>query len=192
MEQKEQKFKKLNIHIDKKKLWNWSKIIITVALIIIAIYAVFNYVPYFADRQTLVIITNSMEPTINVGDVAIIKTNYNIEDLEVGDIIAFRVDINDDGEEEVIVHYIALIQSDGLGDYTIRTRREGVTEQINWDAWQIDQTKVVGTYDFRIPVIGKFLLFLSSFFGKMVAIINVLAIFFLISYFRNEKATVKK
>ena len=165
----------------------WIKFFISAILGLVAIYSIINYVPYFANRQSLVIITHSMSPLINVGDLAIINKDYDISTLEVNDIIAFNTDINDDGKTEIVVHYIALIENDGLGNYTIRTRREGVTEQIDWDSWQLDENDIVGVYNFKIIGIGKLLLFLSSTFGKFVAAVNLIVIFFVIDYFKKEK-----
>jgi signal peptidase I len=42
-------------------------------------------------QRQFVILTDSMEPTINVGDLVIINTNCDLDELEVRNIIAFFV-----------------------------------------------------------------------------------------------------
>jgi signal peptidase len=59
---------------------------------------VFQFKPY-------VVVTESMEPVIDVDDL-IIVTNTNVDSLEVGDIITFRADIDYNGTKEVVTHYL--------------------------------------------------------------------------------------
>lgn len=175
-----------------KKQLNLIKSVLSAVLIVASIYLILNYVPFFANRQSLVIVTNSMEPTINVGDIAIINKNYDVETLTVDNIIAFYADLNDDNEEEIVVHYIASIVKDEFDHYTIRTKREGAINPIDWDSWQLDETDLVGIYSFKIPVIGRFVLFLSSWFGKIVVIINIVIIALVIDFFKKEKLLATK
>ena len=59
---------------------------------------VFQFKPY-------VVVTESMEPVLDVDDL-IIVTNPNVSKLEVGDIITFRADIDYKGTKEIVTHYI--------------------------------------------------------------------------------------
>ncbi|MDY0240248.1 MAG: S26 family signal peptidase, partial [Bacteroidales bacterium] len=77
---------------------------------------VFQFKPY-------VVVTESMEPVLDVDDL-IIVTNPKIDELNPGDIITFRADIDYNGTKEIVTHYINSITESG-GEYTIRTNRYG-------------------------------------------------------------------
>ena len=72
---------------------------------------VFGFKPY-------VVITDSMEPVINVNDL-IVVTNPKVDELVEEDIITFYADINYDGEKEVVTHYIYSINENTDGDWWI-------------------------------------------------------------------------
>ena len=183
--------KKLNNIIRKDSFLSWIKFLVIILIILVVISLTFNYLPFLNKYENFVIISDSMTPTIKVGDMVIINTDYNIDELEVSDIIAFRMDIGGDSSQEVIVHYLASITNDGLGNYTILTRREGVTEPADYDDWTLTQDNLVGTYAFKIPIIGKLILFLGSAFGKIIAIVDIIVIFLVIDYFIQEKESKK-
>ena len=150
-----------------------SFIIIAILLIYIVVQLVapdvtvriFGFKPY-------IVITDSMEPEINVNDLVII-TNFDIEELEVDDIITFYADVNYDGDTEIVTHYIYSITSNG-NDYTIRTRRY-FDDEADYvpDPWVLDQDSVLGQYSFHIPWIGTIGSFLQSPFGIAAVIVNI-------------------
>ena len=47
-----------------------------------------------------------MVPVINVSDIVVIDSSITPDEVEVGDIMAFNVDITGDGRDDVVVHYI--------------------------------------------------------------------------------------
>lgn len=96
------------------------------------------------------IISGSMEPTLSVYDVIIVKKqdNYNL-----GDIITFYVP-EEDGK---MVCYTHRIVSVGDGFYLT----QGDNNQ-QWDEWTVYRQNVVGTIQARIPKIGKFVLGFSK------------------------------
>ena len=127
---------------------------------------VFGFKPY-------VVITNSLEPYINVNDLIIVK-NPKIEDLEEEDIITFMADINYDGEKEVVTHYIYSIAENNEGETIIRTHRyfeEGQT--ISPDYWVIGADDVLGQYVFKINKLGYIVQFLKSPFGIAAVVVNL-------------------
>lgn len=177
----------------KPRLISYAKFAGFMAILIGAIYIVTNFVPLFANNEGYVIVTDSMEPTINVGDYAIVNTHFNVSELNERDIIAFYTDLNDDGTEEIVIHYIAQI-TENAGNYSIRTVREDAdeTDPNEWDDWTLTGDDILGVYNFKVPVIGNFMLFLGSSFGKFVIIIDILVIFFVIEYFKKEKKKKQK
>jgi len=126
---------------------------------------VFQFKPY-------VVITESMEPVLNVNDMVVVF-NPNLDKLEVEDIITFKADINYDGEKEIITHYIYSITEDGNGDRVFRTHRYGSTVQ---DTWILYDEDILGVYGFKIPQLGMFVNFVKSPFGIATISVNIVII----------------
>lgn len=129
---------------------------------------VFQFKPY-------VVITESMEPVINVGDMAIVTnpTNKKLEALAVGDIITFNADINYDGQKEVVTHYIYSITENSQGERIYRTNRYGSTTP---DTWILRDSDILGVYAFRIPWVGNLVNFVKSPYGIVAISVNVVVI----------------
>lgn len=129
---------------------------------------VFQFKPY-------TVITESMEPVINVGDMAIVTnpTANKLDALEVGDIITFNADIDYNGTKEIVTHYVFSITENSQGDRVIRTNRYGSTTP---DPWILSDADVLGVYAFRIPWIGNLVNFIKSPYGIAAIVVNVLVI----------------
>lgn len=144
---------------------------------------VFQFKPY-------VVVTESMEPVLDVDDL-IIVTNPNVSKLEVGDIITFRADIDYNGTKEIVTHYINSI-TEADGDYTIRTNRYGSTVP---DTWILSEDDVIGVYSFRIRQLGVFINFVKSPFGIAAIVVNVIvigAIVYIVKTGKKDKVVEQK
>jgi len=168
----------------KKQIIGWIWTIAVIGAIYGAGFLLFNYVPFFSRLQHYVIVTGSMEPVISVGDVVILDQDVDFESLEVGDIIAFEVTVPSQTEKIIVVHYLDEIMVDDEGTRTFRTRPEVSDEQ---DDWILSETDIVGTHLMTIPKIGSVLLFLSSPFGRVVLIVDVVLLSFIFSKFSKKK-----
>jgi len=100
--------------------------------------------------------SESMEPTVNMGDL-IITGPVNESSIAEGQIITF--DLNG----ELVTHRVASINGDA-----IKTKGDNV-ESI--DPWTITRSDVVGNYIFRIPYVGYGLKFVQSKTGWFITII---------------------
>lgn len=127
---------------------------------------VFQFKPY-------VVLTQSMEPEINVNDMVVVK-NFDVEELEEDDIITFYADINYDGTKEIVTHYIYSINENTEGEFIIRTNRyyESASEEVP-DPWVLNGDDVLGLYSYHIPWIGTVILFLQSPFGIAAMVVNI-------------------
>ena len=127
---------------------------------------VFQFQPY-------VVVTESMEPVINVNDMVVVG-QFDIDEAEVGDIITFKADIDYNGTDEVITHYIYSIEE--VGEKTIiKTNRhfdEG--QEVTPDTWLIDAEDVIGSYSFHVKYAGLLVGFFKSIYGIIIVIANVL------------------
>lgn len=122
--------------------------------------------------QTYVVVTESMEPLINVNDL-VVDTNPNLDKLNEGDIITFYADIDYNGTKEVVTHYIYSIGTDSLGNRIFRTVRNGGTVP---DTWVLHDEDILGVYWFKIPQMGMLINFVKSPFGIATIAVNVIII----------------
>jgi len=97
-----------------------------------------------------VIISGSMVPTLEVYDVIVVKQADN---YQIGDIITFYVP----DEQGNMVSYTHRIVSVGEGTYMT----QGDNNQ-EWDDFTVYRQNVVGTIEYRIPKVGKWVLKFSE------------------------------
>lgn len=176
-------------------IWNNLKSIlfyvvagILLAYIVIEIFIpsqtikIFQFKPY-------VVVTESMEPVINVNDL-IIVTNPNLDELEVGDIVTFSADIDYNGTKEVVTHYIYSIETNSQGNRTYRTVRNGSDVP---DAWLLLDDDILGSYAFKIPKLGVLINFAKSPFGIAAISVNVIVIVLIVYLIKSgKKEQIKK
>lgn len=187
-------FKKKSLQKTDKKTNSISKGIrffLGVALILGLGYVIFNYVPFIAKYDYYVIQTGSMDPVIKVRDVVIIDQSTDVEDIKEKQIIAFYADFNEDGNKEIVVHYLSRIIEEEDGSITYKTVPE-VSDQE--DPWTLTEDDIIGTHAYTIKNIGGFLMFAQSNIGKAVLIADLLIIYLLMDLFsdsENKKKTKK-
>ncbi len=155
----------------KKETIDTLKFIGILVFIYFVITLSFTYIPFLNQYNTFSIQTNSMEPVINVGDVVITKT-IDPEGIEIGDIIAFNVDISNDGKDDVVVHYIDEIKIHN-NQLIFKTKPHISDEQ---DSWTIEEHDIIGIYMYQINSIGRILLFAQSWVGRVVILVDIIII----------------
>jgi len=149
--------------------------IYNISLIIQSLYNP-NKTPSFLGIKTYVIISGSMEPKINIGDIVIAKNIKNEEEeINVGDIIAFRKG------ESVITHRIVKIEKDENGILRITTK--GDNNNTN-DSESILINNIEGKIINVIPKIGTFILIFQK---KIIIIIIIIMCYIYISHSDNVK-----
>ncbi|MBR1654162.1 MAG: signal peptidase I [Clostridia bacterium] len=152
-----------------KKVKNIIEYIIIFLVIFVNAFLIFQSVrnpsktPSVAGKKAFVIISGSMIPKIQIGDVVIInETN----DVKVDDIIAFRRD------STVIVHRI-IKQMEVNGKIMFQTKGDNNNVA---DSELVEIETLEGKYVGKIPYIGKFLMLLYN----NLTLVIVAAIFILI------------
>jgi signal peptidase len=183
----------------KKGPKHWIKS--TLFFLLAALLLAYILVEAFAPSQTVrifgfkpyVVLTQSMEPKINVDDVVIVK-RPNTESLEVGDIITFSVDINNDGNDEVVTHYVYSLEYDSSMALTIKTHPHFENpDNITPDRWELSEDNLLGEHILTVPYIGLVIRFLQSPFGIAALAVNaaiVVGIIYLLK--RDNPATSEK
>jgi signal peptidase len=139
---------------------------------------IFRFQPY-------IVMTESMEPVINVNDMVIVRP-FDIDEAEVGDIITFQADIDYNGTKETVTHYIYSIDDSG-SEPIIRTNRHfEEDETVTPDTWLIPASDVMGSYGFQIAYVGYIVGFVTSIYGIGVIGLNI-AIIATIKYLKNKE-----
>ncbi len=165
------------------KLFDTVKFFFVAFIILSSGYLILNYVPFVAKYDHYIIVTGSMEPIISVNDVVIIDTSVKVDNLEIGDIIAFKTDINDDGKDDVVVHYLSSI-NDINGIKTYKTHPEVSNTEDDWDLHDED---ILGLHTLTIPKIGGVLRFATSTIGRVTLLIDIVVIYFLFEFILDPK-----
>lgn len=122
-------------------------------------------VPSLFSVSPMYVITNSMSPTIDGGDLIFIK-KVGAEDIVVDDVIAFFDPESMEGT--MIVHRVKEISFDGEGNISFRTM--GDWNNNVYDTFIITGDNLVGRYMFRIRGLGRVAMFMRTPYGLIITI----------------------
>ncbi len=120
---------------------------------------IFGYKPFF-------VVSGSMETSINVGDIIIVK-EVSPENIKIGDIIAFR------HNDYVITHRVINIQND-KDKLLFKTKGDKNTSE---DDFNVDTQSLEGVMVKRIPKIGGILMFLATPSGTIIVVLLAIIVF---------------
>ena len=126
--------------------------------------------------KTFTIISGSMEPTINIDDIVIVKTVDRF-DIQIDDIITFKID------EEIVTHRVIdfkVINNDVI--YVTKGDSNEVT-----DMQDVRYENIEGKYIKKIPKAGKILLALKNKY-----VFSLILILLIICYILQKKNIQKK
>jgi signal peptidase I len=112
---------------------------------------------YLAVENPFYIIpSESMVPSLNVGDVVIIRNGaegYTFDDVQIGDIIVFHTD---DGGGRTIVHRVVEIYADSQsGEKLLKTKGDNNTESYEGFDYPIAREDYYGKVISVIPKVGS-------------------------------------
>lgn len=165
----------LNLFSKRSVIENTKFVFILIA-VYVGITLALTYIPFLQVYNTYTIRTDSMEPVLMVGDVVFIE-NIDPKDVQVDDIIAFYIDVTNDGEDDVIIHYIDEIIQHDENTLVFKSRPEVSNLQ---DRWTIEETDIIGVYKYKIDDIGKILLFLNSWIGRIVLLVDIVLVWIIV------------
>ena len=126
--------------------------------------------PELVGIKSYVIISGSMQPELNIGDIVIVK---KVEDLQEGDIISFRQG------QSVITHRINKIMDEN-GEIVYQTKGDNNNVE---DADILTEDNIIGEVKFSIPKIGYIMNFLSK--PMVVAVEMILLAGFIFFYYKD-------
>ncbi len=175
----------LEKHGDIKFAINLLIYILYIIIIPIILYDMFlivqaiinpNKIPDFFGYKSFSIVSGSMEPTININDIVIIK-NAEINDISINDIITFK------NQNETITHRVIDIRvEDGRLIYTTKGDSNEVT-----DIEKVRFEQIEGKYITKIPRIGKLFSILKNKF-----VFSLILILLIICYIIQKKTLQRK
>lgn len=147
-------------------------LIINVTLIVKS-YTNKDEVPGIGGIFPLIVLTDSMEPTIHGGDLIISKT-VAAEDVKVGDVISF-FDPAGNGSSILTHRVVEVIEENG--ELSFRTRGDANNTD---DRDAVPAKSLIGRYSKRIPGMGRVAMFMQSTTGLIVCVL--LPIILLVAY----------
>jgi signal peptidase len=142
---------------------------IGVVVVWLVIWLVFGSNPFY------VVSSGSMEPTLMVNDVLVVRDGGSWEDLKVGDIIVFN---RPDGEDRVIVHRIAEIDLDADGERVVRTKGDNNPASIPGTDYPIREDDYIGRVVYVVPGIGAVTKIISPPVNYIIIAIILAILFF--------------
>lgn len=165
-----------------KKIISKISSILIIILLILSLYSFVNIKLLKKDLVTifgysmLEVISGSMEPNINIGDLIIIDTND--KDYKKNDIVTFY-----DEENSFVTHRIIEINKS-----TIITKGDAN----NTSDGEIPIKKIVGEYKCRLNGLGNIIAFLKKPLVILIVFISSLLICFITSMDKGEELELKK
>ena len=173
--------KRKNIETRIKKIIN---IIINLILIVVMLYNISlimqsilrpNQTPSFLGIKTYVIISGSMEPNINIGDLVVAKKIKG--ELQVGDVISYRKG------HSVITHRISQKTENEDGEKIYKTKGDNNNTE---DSEEIKTEDIEGKVIKVIPKVGNITLILKNKVVSTIVVI-ILSIYIFKNYKKNKK-----
>lgn len=145
-----------------KKIYKFFKLLMFLVVLIIMVFIFINTIK-ISNYEAFVIISESMKPSIHVGDIIVIK-KVDTNDIKKEDIITFEKN------DEYITHRIKEIKVQN-GEISYITK--GDNNQTNDDE-EVKHNEVKGKMIFKIPYVGKIIIQASN--KKVYIIILAIAI----------------
>ncbi len=123
-----------------------------------------NEIPNFFGYKSFIVVTGSMEPTLNVGDIVFVKETTDIKEQ---DIISFKE------QNAIITHRVVGIKRENDKDYYIT---KGDANSGN-DTELVSIEDVEGKYSFKILWVGNVILFLQKPVVLIILFLILLVVF---------------
>lgn len=117
------------------------------------------------DHPVLVVVSGSMVPTLNVGDMIFIR-GMPAEKIEVGTIIVFH----SPSEYDTLVVHRVVQKSNNNG--TIYFRTKGDFNRYT-DLWTVPDKNIVGVYSARVPYVGIVVMWLRTLEGTAFIVVLI-------------------
>jgi signal peptidase len=153
-----------------RKVAKWIVNIVIILLIAIVILSFYlnirhrnnpNYIPSVLGYKALSVLSGSMSPALEVGDMIVAK-EVNPKSIEVGDVITYKVN-----EGTLVTHrVIEIVEKDGSTMFKTKGDANNVE-----DSYLVSTSQIVGVMAFNIPRGGYIADFIKSPKGFILLIL---------------------
>ena len=171
---------KINNKRVTKKIFKYIMLTVLIILFIINLILSFEENTHILGIYMFNIVSESMEPTLEINDVVVVKT-CEATQLQKGDIITFQQD------GRIISHRILDITKDKK---IIKFRTKGDNNEIP-DSDLIPEGQVYGKVLFSIKKIGKLISYIQNIRGLINIVFFVIIVYILVSLRDKQKNTRK-
>ena len=135
-----------------------------------------NEVPKILGVKPFVVLSGSMNPEIEVGDLVLVK-DVDTNTLKEGDIIAYR----DSGDKVTTHRIVEVIKEDGNLSFITKGDANNANDE------QISASQVEGKYQKRFPKLGHAVMFLQQPLGFAVVVLSIFIVCMLLFIMQNRK-----
>lgn len=144
-----------------------------------ASYTNYELLPKFFGITPLIVLSGSMHPIINAGDVIFVKQK-NTENIKPGDIVSYKV------SDKIVTHRVVEVFKNN-SDIMFKTK--GEVNNVN-DEYLVSSANLIGVMFFKIPYLGFLYNFLNSY--KIgILLIGALIIIFGGEIFNHVRKNIK-
>lgn len=167
----------------RKKYFQVFMDIMLALAIIIAFFASISIV-LGVRYPLLVVVSESMVPTLNVGDIIVVK-GASPSQISIGDIVVFR---NPWRTNELIVHRVIDIYFDERGNCLITTLGDNTNPKTGRDQFSPwDASLLVGKVIMRVPYLGNLHLLTYHTWSALLFIAIIILLMLLISMMPSQR-----
>lgn len=139
------------------------------------------------------VISNSMEPTVNVGDVILAKEVDDVNALKEGDVITFTAPSGDFNGYNITHRIVEVVKND---DGTVKYfKTKGDNPEAPVDSWKLSPTEVKAKFVRVSKFITGFRNFISKWYGFVILILIPLllvGVLLIVGYVRDKTAEMKE
>lgn len=147
-----------------KKIFKIIETITIAVLMSVALFVAVSMLPLEHNYKIFVVKSGSMEPTIDIGSIAVVFPSL---DYKVGDVITF-LDPNGLSSKDTVTHRIYAINSENSNEEIYVTKGDANDAP---DGGQIKKEHIIGKYVFSVPLIGYLLGYIKTLAGLVLIII---------------------
>ena len=172
-----------------KKIMGIVVSILLIPVIVVNLVIIFNgftssdTMPGFMGYRPAIILSGSMSPTFDTGDVILIKDVEDTANLQKGDVVCYLI-----ANKATTHRIIQVAEKDGQPAYVTKGDFNNVEDRL-----AVMPEQIQGTYTgMRIPHLGDILMFMQSTQGIVICLGVPFALYILYDIFKRRKDANKK
>jgi signal peptidase len=120
-------------------------------------------IPFFFGIKSLTVLSGSMEPTIHVGDIVVVRQISPL-DARIGDVVTFR----DPAERDKLITHRVRKMSVAAGAVSFETKGDANT---GVERWKMSSDGTIGLVMYRVPKLGYVLFYVHGTLGRLLLVV---------------------